>query len=127
MKEIPLNERKDLIILEDNAGNTPLHCAARSNQFKICKELLIITDEMKNLSISVIDIINKRNSLGQTAAHVACEMGHKDIVEFFWEITNKDRTTGLFKRDDDRKSCLHVAAAKGNFLHEYKLIFYYIK
>jgi ankyrin repeat protein len=110
-------------MIKDNVGNTPLHCAARSNQLQICKDLFGITNYTTDLSSSsVINIVDEKNALGQTAVHVACEMGHKDIVEYFWKATNKNRKTGVFKRDDDRRSCLHVAAAKGKYIRSMSVI-----
>jgi hypothetical protein len=41
-------------------------------------------------------------------------MGHDKIVEYFWNATGNDRNNVLFKRDDDGKTCLHLAAAKGH-------------
>lgn len=112
------NEKRNIMMITDISGNIPLHCAARSNQLEICKELLGVIDRMTTSSNSppVISMIDLKNTFGQTAALIASEMGHKDIVTYFWEVTNKDPKAGLYKRDDDRKSCLHLAAAKGKYI-----------
>ncbi len=105
-------EIKDVMNIKDNTGNTPLHNAVYSNQLDICEHLLGTKGEKIERS-QVVSLVGEKNARGRTPAHVASEMGFKDIVKCFWEATGKDRKGGLFKRDDDRKSCLHLAAAEG--------------
>jgi len=109
---------ENVMMIKDNAGNTPLHCAARSNQLEICKQFLGITDNktVRSTSLLVINMINEKNSLGQTPVLIACEMGYKEIVAYFWDAIKENRKAEIFKRDDDRRSCLHLAAAKGKHL-----------
>ena len=103
-------------MIKDNLGNTPLHCAARSNQLEFCQRLLNVPENKTELSSSsaMLRIINDKNALGQTAILVAADTGHVKIVEYFWNVTGKDGKNGLFKRDDDGRTCLHLAAAKGH-------------
>ncbi len=117
-----LNEKQDVIMMKDNVGDTPLHCVARSNKLEICKELLGITDNITDSlsSFPVIRMMEEKNARGQTALLVACEMGYIEIVKCFWNAVNKIRKPGELKRDDDRKSCLHLAAAKGKHISKLK-------
>ncbi|CAF4235355.1 unnamed protein product, partial [Rotaria sordida] len=110
-KKLGSKDKKDVMMIRDNADNTPLHTAVCSNQLAICEELVGVTNDNTTPSASK-NIIGKKNALGQTAIHVACKMGHIAIVKYFWEVTGEDPKGELSRRDDDRQSCLHLAAAE---------------
>ncbi|UJR12614.1 hypothetical protein I4U23_016789 [Adineta vaga] len=114
-KEPRFKNMQRVMMTPDNAGNTPLHTAVCSNQLEICKQLVIIA-KYNTKSSAVINIIDKKNDLGQTAVYVACEKGYEGIVKFFYDMfTKKDSRDNLFKQgDNDRQSCLHLAAANNH-------------
>ena len=110
-KDLKFKAMEDVIMCKDTAGNTPLHNAACSGQLDICKQLVPIANDNAKLP-AANKIIGEKNVLGQTAVHVACKMGHKEIVEYFWKvIQEKDLRNERIRRDDDRQSYLHLAAA----------------
>ena len=102
--------------MKDSEGNTPLHHAADANHKEICLQLIDMANNgIKSLSLSA-DMIAAKNDLGRTPAHIAAEKGFTDIVKDFWATSKNNRLSGLFRLDDERKSCLHLAAAKGNII-----------
>jgi len=101
--KIKSNELESILKIKDNAGNTPLHNAIYTNESKPPFEL----SQIRN-------IISEKNALGLTAIHIACCMGNEEIVKYFWENNDSQCKQELFRRDNDRRSCLHMAASQGH-------------
>ncbi|CAF1467011.1 unnamed protein product [Adineta ricciae] len=112
-KQIKLKVPDDMI-MKDSEGNTPLHYATDANLQEMCKQLISMANSgIKSLSLSA-DMIATKNDLGRTPAHIAAEKGFTGILKDFWDASKMSHVSGLFRLDDERKSCLHLAAAKGH-------------
>jgi ankyrin repeat protein len=113
----------------DSDNNLPLHLAARTNKEEsyICEGLIKEMKQIKrshNSSSSVeqdsciLDILSTKNRLGKTAAHEASQQGHAHILKLMWEaispLNPTNRMKGLYTTDNNRFTCLHLAAMKGN-------------
>ncbi len=113
----------------DSDNNLPIHLAARTNkeELYICEGLI---NEMKKIKSSdgslntaekdspILYMLSTKNRLGKTAAHEASEQGHAHILKLMWEAISpddqKNRMKGLYATDNNRFTCLHLAAMKGN-------------
>lgn len=78
------------LVLQDNTGNTPIHQAVIKNNIKVLKKLL---DQLQDTNA-----LNIRNTLGQTALHIAAQDGSKEIVELLAE-----KNSSILIRDNDFK------------------------
>lgn len=96
-------------LLTDNKGNTPLHLATRSNQFR--NAALIVGLEMSNTSFSAS--LRSYNRKGWTPMHVACKHGYLKTVSLF--IDNKGDVNIPTSNDSDEMTPLMIAAKYGHF------------
>jgi ankyrin repeat protein len=129
VEKLSPNNKATLIMARDSDANLPLHLAARTNKEEsyICEGLI---NEMKKIKrsggssnsaeqdSSILDIFSIKNRLGKTAAHEASEKGHVHILKLMWEAISpdnqKNRMQGLYTTDNNRFTCLHLAAMTGN-------------
>ena len=118
------NNKAMLMQTPDSDGNLPLHLSARTNKESyICKGLI---DEMKQIKRPfnseedsvILGILSTKNRLGKTAAHEASEQGNDDILSLMWKAISpkeqNNRAKGLYTTDNNRFTCLHLAALNGN-------------
>ena len=84
-----IQKKADIEELSGMAGNTPLHCAARANQFEAVKMLLA----------SKADMNAQRKADLLTPLHSASHAGHLKIVEYlvaagakYWLLDKKNNT-----------------------------------
>jgi ankyrin repeat protein len=129
VNKLSANNKAMLIQAGDSDDNLPLHLAARTNKEEshICEGLI---NEMKQIKRSdgslnnakkdspILHMLSTKNRLGKTAAHEASEKGHVHILKLMWEAISpddqKNRAEGLYKTDNNRFTCLHLAAMNGN-------------
>lgn len=90
-------------IVQDNAGNTPLHWAVAYNQLEI--STLLITSPNKQGSA-----VNMCNDTGRTALHWASAEGHVSLVQLLVEAAGALVNVS----DVDGASPLHAAVALGH-------------
>jgi ankyrin repeat protein len=129
LKKLSSNNKATLMRACDSDGNLPLHLAARTNKDEshICKGLINEMKQIKYLEVSsnsteqdsrILHMLSTKNRRGKTAAHEASEQGHVHILKLMWEAISpddqKNRTKGLYTTDNNRFTCLHLAAMKGN-------------
>ncbi|CAF1042536.1 unnamed protein product [Adineta steineri] len=106
----------ELMQTKDSSGNLPLHLAAQINtedELKIWKELI----KKKNVS-PMFNLLLIKNRRGNTVAHEASEHGNLRILKFMWEPLLPDKehahTKVFYATDDDNRfTCLHIAAKNG--------------
>ncbi|CAF3799594.1 unnamed protein product [Adineta steineri] len=106
----------ELMQTKDSSGNLPLHLAAQINtedELKIWKELI----KKKNVS-PMFNLLLIKNRRGNTVAHEASEHGNLRILNFMWEPLLPDKehahTKVFYVTDDDNRfTCLHIAAKNG--------------
>ncbi|CAF3665549.1 unnamed protein product [Adineta steineri] len=106
----------ELMQTKDSSGNLPLHLAAQINtedELKIWKELI----KKKNVS-PMFNLLLIKNRRGNTVAHEASEHGNLRILNFMWEPLLPDKehahTKVFYATDDDNRfTCLHIAAKNG--------------
>lgn len=91
-----LTRQPDLINAHDEAGRTPLSCAARCGYADLVEYLL------KEFPIS----ISKRDKDSSYAVHKTCLGGHIDILKVFHLYSPKS----LLVQDRNGRTILHVAA-----------------
>jgi ankyrin repeat protein len=129
LDKLSANNKGMLMQAPDSNGNLPLHLAARTNKEEsyICEELI---KEMKQINDShsssggfkqhslILDILSAKNRLDKTAAHEASEQGYGHILKLMWDAISpedqKNRGKGLYTTNNNRFTCLHLAAMKGN-------------
>jgi ankyrin repeat protein len=126
----------------DSNGNLPLHVAAGNNQVHMCEKLLtefrwsIDPLRMKNNQGQTaahvateavaprigpeqhyIDKQKKEKDHEQEASEKEDDDKHDfglPILDLMWKITQKEnQPSALSVKDDDRKTCLHLAAENG--------------
>jgi ankyrin repeat protein len=127
--KLSVNNKATLMMGRDSDENLPLHLAARTNKDEsYISEGLI--NEMKQIKrsggssnsaeqdSSTLDIFSIKNRLGKTAAHIASEQGHVHILKLMWDeksaVAQKNQAQGLYATDNNRFTCLHLAAMNGN-------------
>lgn len=91
-----LTRQPDLINAHDEAGRTPLSCAARCGYADLVEYLL------REFPIS----ISKRDKDSSYAVHKACLGGHIDVLKVFHSYSPKS----LLVQDRNGRTILHVAA-----------------
>jgi ankyrin repeat protein len=129
LNKLTANNKGKLMQAPDSNGNLPLHLAARTNKAEsyICEGLI---EEMKQIKdsrnssggskqhSSILDILSTKNRLGKTAAHEASEQGYGHILKLMWKAISpedqKNRGKGLYTTNNNRFTCLHLAAMNGN-------------
>ena len=101
---IELYHEFNLLNLQNELFQTPLHLAVLT-----C--LSGVVDKLVQCGADVF----MRDQQGNTALHIACRLGNKDIVESIVESvkTNKTKLHKLFTvRNSEGLTCLHIAADK---------------
>ncbi|KAL7714683.1 Inversin-A [Entamoeba marina] len=71
MAELLFKEDPSVISDMDNTGNTAAHFAVQNNRLPMLRWLHVVAPE----------IIEKKNRVGETALHIACLCGYKQLVE----------------------------------------------
>lgn len=136
--------RFDLVKKPDNNGNLPLHVAAGNNQVYICEKILNDPQSSTDLlhvknsdgqTAAHVATVAVPQPIGPERHHIdkhekekyhdsdASKTDDDDehdfglpILKSMWTITsNEGRGSDFFDRDDDRKTCLHLAAVNGKF------------
>ncbi|CAF1013321.1 unnamed protein product, partial [Didymodactylos carnosus] len=123
----------ELLIDSDRHGDSVLHAAAKSGNFEIC-QMLIETMKYVILQIRTMNSIKftkeylamilKKNLDKRTPLHEAAKCGNIAIFKYFFNNMNDNNLCSLKKdfvwiaacedSDDELKTSLHIAAAKGH-------------
>ncbi len=132
--------------LPDNNGNLPLHVAAANNQKHMCDKLLRAVESpsymlrVKNMQGQTAAHVateavphrigperhsiekHEREKNADDEAKKAKDDDEHDfglpILRLMWDITSKDgQRSGLLETDNDRNTCLHLAAKNGKSKH----------
>ena len=88
--------------IQDFYGNTPLHITTWKGELEMVKSIF----ETSTVSIDP-DVSNNDK---QTALHIACKKGHRDIAEYLLTHT----TCNLNVQDSQRNTPLHIASHSGH-------------
>jgi len=111
----------ELLIKSDVTKNTPFHTCAQKNNVHMCKKLIEYYKPKNNSNAtteaskeSTMWTMTNHNKM--TALHEAIQNGYSEIVKTMRESMD----AGDFKRmahiiDEELRTCLHLAAAKGQF------------
>ncbi|CAF0747482.1 unnamed protein product [Rotaria sp. Silwood1] len=91
---------------------TPLHDISKTNNVVLCDSML------NSYNGDKLSLFQHQNAYGRTIFHEACEYGRLEMVKYLTsddlikdkEIKIKLLATG----DDERRTCLHLAAAEGH-------------
>jgi hypothetical protein len=85
---------KHLLFVQNNKGDTPLHCAARAGKSKLVKCLIHLA--LGEGESRMKDLLRKQNDDKETALHQAVRIGNKDIVDLLME---EDSELASFPQD----------------------------
>jgi ankyrin repeat protein len=90
---------------------TPLHEVCKTNNVELCRLMLSKCMQIK------FQLFKHHDAYGRTVFHEACDHGRLQMIKYLTSdklIPNKtDRVKFLAIGDDERRTCLHLAAAKG--------------
>ncbi|CAF3896320.1 unnamed protein product, partial [Rotaria sp. Silwood1] len=138
-----LPEKLKLLEQQDSNGNLPLHVAAANNQMEMCEAFLtafngatqllrkkniqgqtaahMATEAVPHRTGPERHYIDKHEKDKYHDSKTNQEENDDEhnfglpTLQKMWDITSTEgREEGLFRRDDDRKTCLHLAAANGH-------------
>ena len=91
--------------------STPLHDLCITNNVQLCRFMLQIYTGDK------IKLFQHQNSYGRTIYHQACEYGRLEMIQYLTSNElikdRQDKIKLLAIGDDERRTCLHLAAAEG--------------
>jgi ankyrin repeat protein len=82
-----LNHDAPIMIADEN-GDTPLHCACKLNNLKMVQVLFENGDHIRKGNLPKINSVNRS---GQSSMHIACAAGHLEIVKFLHPIEGTER------------------------------------
>lgn len=108
-----LKDSKQSIIalrVKNNQGKTAAHVATIATRRRIGAELHYVQRYEKK---------KYRTHKVSTAANSDGDEDHDfglPILKLFWTSSTEDSPHGLFEKDDDRKTCLHLAAENGKLI-----------
>ena len=90
---------------------TPLHEVCKTNNVDLCRLLLSKCLEIRS------HLFRHQDAYGRTVFHEACDHGRQGMIEY---LTSKELITDIKEKkyylalgDDEQRTCLHLAAAKG--------------
>lgn len=90
---------------------TPLHEVCKTDNVDLCRLMLSKCPEMR------LQLFRHQDAYGRTVFHEACDHGRLDMIKYLTkeemmpEIKAKKHCLAL--GDDEQRTCLHLAAAKG--------------
>uniref|UniRef100_A0A453Q6J7 PGG domain-containing protein n=2 Tax=Aegilops tauschii subsp. strangulata TaxID=200361 RepID=A0A453Q6J7_AEGTS len=87
---------KNLLFVQNNRGDTPLHCAARAGNSQMVSLLIDLTKGQDNNVSRVKALLETENKLKETALHEAVRSGNNDMVKLFLE---EDPQLASFPKD----------------------------
>ncbi|CAF2588467.1 unnamed protein product [Rotaria sp. Silwood2] len=91
---------------------TPLHEISKTNNVVLCDSML------KNYNGDKLKLFQHQNAYGRTIFHEACEYGRLEMIKYLTSddlIKDKQIKIQLLAiGDDERRTCLHLAAAEGH-------------
>ncbi|KAG9451777.1 hypothetical protein H6P81_004681 [Aristolochia fimbriata] len=111
-----LDQRRDILLLKNKSGSTPLHLAAAQGDWEMCEVLA---------SVAAKDLIASRNADGETPLFVAALHGK---MEPFFVLLNKLREDNEIEQIDhyirrnDGNTILHVAILGEHFDLAFQII-----
>uniref|UniRef100_M8BDD1 Uncharacterized protein n=1 Tax=Aegilops tauschii TaxID=37682 RepID=M8BDD1_AEGTA len=88
---------KNLLFVQNNRGDTPLHCAARAGNSQMVSLLIDLTKGQDNNVSRVKALLETENKLKETALHEAVRSGNNDMVKLFLE---EDPQLASFPKDE---------------------------
>ena len=91
------------IHLQDEDGDTCLHCAAGRGHIEVVSKLLAVGAKENP------DYVNARNNSGITPLMITCYNGHMNVATYLVE-----HGANIHLQDEDGDTCLHFAAQRGH-------------
>ena len=103
--------------LQDESGDTLLHCAVRHRQIHIINYLLNDLNESETL---IKDLVLAGNNQGDTALHIASSEGFEDIVKVLlaWAQSKGICWEFLIKQNKDGSTALHKATTLSTIVEQ---------
>ena len=91
------------IHLQDNDGNTCLHCASERGHVEVVSQLLAVGAKENP------DYVNARNNPGTTPLMTTCYNGHMNVATYLVE-----HGANIHLQDKNGATCLHYASERGH-------------
>ena len=100
-----------LLMFDQILQATPLHEVCKTNNVDLCRLMLSKCMKIKQT------LFQHQDAYGRTVFHEACDHGRLEMIKYLTSEElipkRKDAMDFLALGDDERRTCLHLAAAKG--------------
>jgi len=102
---LAINQRVQVLGVQDQNGDTALHLAASSEQSSVLQPLIygLPADDL-------LTLVSKRNGKQETVIHVAVRKGSINVLSFFLNQLSHHKFTLLQAQDCEDRTALHTAA-----------------